>query len=343
VGPEVLSQSEIDALLKALSSGTLDVSSLVGEEREGAVKLYDFKRPDKFNKDQLRAIQMIHEFFARQLTTTFSSFVRAMVSVEVASVEQLSYDEFVRSLVQPTVIVVMEMYPLSSNALLEINPRLVFAIMDRMLGGPGKSIYKPRELTDIERTVTERVVMRMLELLEESWSTIVDLRFRIQNMESNPYFAQICPASDVVVVVTLQVKLGEVDGFINLCIPYFAIEPIVDRLSSQQWFVSTSSREDDASKEHLTKRLMKVRVPLSVEIGHVDLILEDLLKLQVGDVIKLEESCFQPVKVRIGGRVKYLAQAGVHNKRYSIKIIKPFSLEDEDIGLQSEEELMYDR
>jgi len=341
MGPEVLSQSEIDALLKALTSGTLDVSSLAEEEKERAIKAYDFKRPDKFNKDQLRAIQMIHEFFARQLTTAFSSFVRAMVSVEVASVEQLSYDEFVKSLVQPTVIVIMEMYPLSSNALLEINPRLVFAIIDRMLGGPGKAVYKPRELTDIERTVTERVVMRMLELLEESWSTIVDIRFRIQNMESNPYFAQICPASDIVVVVTLQVKLGEVDGFINLCIPYFAIEPIIDRLSSQQWFVSTGAKEDEASREHLIKRLLKVKVPLSAEIGHADLTLRDVLKLQVGDVIKLEEPYLQPIKVKVGNQVKFLAQVGVHNKRYSVKILRAFALEDEETGLQTEGEFMH--
>ena len=340
MGPEVLSQSEIDALLKALTSGTIDVSSLAEEEKERAVKVYDFKRPDKFNKDQLRAIQMIHEFFARQLTTAFSSFVRAMVSVEVASVEQLSYDEFVKSLVQPTVIVIMEMYPLSSNALLEINPRLVFAIIDRMLGGPGKAVYKPRELTDIERTVTERVVMRMLELLEESWSTIVDIRFRIQNMESNPYFAQICPASDIVVVVTLQVKLGEVDGFINLCIPYFAIEPIIDRLSSQQWFVSTGTKEDEASREHLIKRLLKVKVPISAEIGHTDLALKDVLKLQVGDVIKLEEPYSQPIKIIVGNQVKFLAQAGIHNKRYSAKILRPFT-EDEDVELQTEEELIH--
>lgn len=339
--PEVLSQGEIDALLKALSSGSVDIAALTEEEKERAVKVYDFKRPDKFNKDQLRAIQMIHEFFSRQLTTAFSSFVRTMVSVEVASVEQLSYDEFIKSLVQPTVIVVMEMYPLSSNALLEINPRLVFAIIDRMLGGVGKTTYKARELTDIERTVTERVVMRMLELLEESWATIVDLRFRIQNMESNPYFAQICPASDVVVVITLQVKIGDVDGFINICIPYFAIEPVIDQLSSQRWFVSTGSGEDGASQERIIERLSEVKVPVTVEIGHVDVTLKDILRLRVGDVIKLEETYSEPVKVRVGERVKFLGHAGIYNKKYSVKIIKTFISEKGDVELQPEEELIY--
>ena len=150
--PEVLSQNEIDSLLQALNSGSVDLST-ISETEERKVKIYDFRRPDKFSKDQLRAIQMIHDSFARQLTTSLSTLVRSMVSAEVASVDQMAYDEFIRSLVQPTVIGVLEMYPLSGNAVLEMNPHLVFSIIDRMLGGKGEPLRKPRDLTDIERTV----------------------------------------------------------------------------------------------------------------------------------------------------------------------------------------------
>jgi flagellar motor switch protein FliM len=205
-----MSQSEIDSLLEALSTGSVDVDSITRDSDEKKIKSYDFRRPDKFSKDQLRAIQMIHESFTRQLTTTMSTMVRSMVSAEIASVDQLAYDEFIRSLVQPTVIGILEMYPFSGNALIEINPNLVFAIIDRMLGGRGEFTGKIRELTDIERTVVERLLMRMLELLEEAWSTVVDVRFRYENLESNPFFVQICPGTDMVLLVILKLKVSEV-------------------------------------------------------------------------------------------------------------------------------------
>lgn len=244
--PEVLSQNEIDSLLQALNSGSVDLST-ISETEERKVKIYDFRRPDKFSKDQLRAIQMIHDSFARQLTTSLSTLVRSMVSAEVASVDQMAYDEFIRSLVQPTVIGVLEMYPLSGNAVLEMNPHLVFSIIDRMLGGKGEPLRKPRDLTDIERTVVERVMMKILEHLEESWSTVVDVRFRFESMESNPFFVQICPGTDMVLLVTLKIQVGETEGIMNLCIPYFVMEPMIDKLSSQHWFASTGKKTWRAS------------------------------------------------------------------------------------------------
>ena len=163
-----------------------------------------------------------------------------MVSAEVASVDQLAYEEFVNSLVQPTVIGTVEMHPFDGNILVELNPNLVFSIIDRMLGGKGEFSGKVRELTDIEKTVTERVMMRMLELLEDSWSTVVDVRFRFESMESNPFFVQICPPRDMVLLVIMKLKVGDVEGMMSFCFPYFLMEPIVDKLSSQQWFASTT-------------------------------------------------------------------------------------------------------
>ena len=234
VPPEVMSQNEIDSLLQAISSGDDKIAS-IQETEEKPLKKYDFRRPDKFSKDQMRAIQMIHESFSRSLTTTLSTMVRSMVSVEVVAVDQLAYDEFIHSLVQPTVIGILEMYPLSGNAIFELNSHLTFTIIDRLLGGKGEPIRKPRDLTDIERTVVERVMMKMLEHLEESWSTVVDIRFRFETMESNPFFVQVCPASDMVLLVTMKIQVGEIQGIMNFCIPYFVIEPLIDKLSSQQW------------------------------------------------------------------------------------------------------------
>jgi len=299
------------------------------KEDKKAVKLYDFRRPDKFSKDQLRAIQMIHESFTRQLTTTMSTMVRSMVSAEIASVDQLAYDEFIRSLVQPTVIGILEMYPFSGNALIEINPNLVFAIIDRMLGGRGEFSGKVRELTDIERTVIERVIMRMLELLEDSWSTVVDVRFRYENLESNPFFVQICPGSDMVLLIILKLRVGDVEGMISICIPYFLMEPIMDKLSSQQWFASTSKKSDEDAKGILKKRLGKVYVPVALELGHTVLNVSDVMQLRAGDVIKLDETLEAPLGVRIGNLVKFRALPGSVNGRYAAEISEIIPGEDD--------------
>ncbi len=335
--PDVMSQSEIDSLLEALSTGSVDVDSITRDSGEKKIKSYDFRRPDKFSKDQLRAIQMIHESFTRQLTTTMSTMVRSMVSAEIASVDQLAYDEFIRSLVQPTVIGILEMYPFSGNALIEINPNLVFAIIDRMLGGRGEFTGKIRELTDIERTVVERLLMRMLELLEEAWSTVVDVRFRYENLESNPFFVQICPGTDMVLLVILKLKVSEVEGMVSICIPYFLMEPIMDKLSSQQWFASTGRKTDERSGEYIQKHLGKVRVPVALELGHTVLSVADVLQLSVGDVVKLDEVLGDPLDVRIGNMVKFKAVPGTSNGNYAAEISEIIPLEDERSGLPERE------
>ena len=328
--PEILSQNEIDSLLEALSSGEVDVEAL-GQSDEKKIKKYDFRRPDKFSKDQLRAIQMIHEAFARQLTTTMSTLVRSLVSAEIASVDQLAYDEFIRSLVQPTVIGVLEMYPFSGNALIEMNPNLVFAIIDRMLGGKGQFSGKIRELTDIERTVIERVLMRMLELLEESWSTVVDVRFRYESLESNPFFVQICPGTDMVLLVILKLKVGDVEGMISICIPYFLMEPIMDKLSSQQWFASTGRKNEEGIRNFLVRSLQGVLIPLALELGHTVLSVDDVMQLQTGDVIKLDETVGTSLDVRVGNRVKFKAVPGSVNGNYGAEISEVLFSEEEDV------------
>jgi len=303
-----LSQSEIDSLLSALTSGSVDLDSISENSGDYKVKVYDFKRPDKFSKDQLRAIQMIHESFARQLTTVMSTLIRSMVSAEVASVDQLAYEEFVNSLVQPTVIGTVEMHPFDGNILVELNPNLVFSIIDRMLGGKGEFSGKVRELTDIEKTVTERVMMRMLELLEDSWSTVVDVRFRFESMESNPFFVQICPPRDMVLLVIMKLKVGDIEGMMSLCFPYFLMEPIVDKLSSQQWFASTSRKRDEDERECIVSSLGSVRIPLSLELGHTVLSLADVYALEPGDVIRLDETRESDISIRVGNHVRFKAR-----------------------------------
>ncbi|MBQ4469796.1 MAG: flagellar motor switch protein FliM [Synergistaceae bacterium] len=318
--PDVLSQNDIDALLKSISSGA-DINAIAAKTDEYAkLKVYDFKRPDKFSKDQLRAIQMIHESFARQMTTVLSTLIRSIVSAEIASVEQLAYEEFVNYMVQPTVIGMIEMHPFEGSMLIEINPSLVFTIIDRMLGGRGTFSGNVRELTDIEKTVIERVIMRILELLEDSWSTVVDVRFRFESMESNPFFVQICSPSDMVLVVIMKLRVSDVEGMVSLCFPYFLMEPIMDRLSSQQWFASTSHKADDEVKTWLNNSVRQVKMPMAMELGHTVLSLNDVYALQVGDVIKLDELKDSNIDVRVGNQIRFKARPGTLNGHMAVEL-----------------------
>ena len=335
--PDVLSQDAIDALMKSISSGA-DINEIAAKADEYAkLKVYDFKRPDKFSKDQLRAIQMIHESFARQLTTVLSTLIRSIVSAEIASVEQLAYEEFVNYMVQPTVIGLIEMHPFEGSMLIEINPSLVFTIIDRMLGGRGTFTGNVRELTDIEKTVIERVIMRILELLEDSWSTVVDVRFRFESMESNPFFVQICSPSDMVLVVIMKLRVSDVEGMVSLCFPYFLIEPIMDRLSSQQWFASTSHKADAEIKNWLNNSIMQVKMPLAMELGHTVLSLNDVYALQAGDVIKLDELKDSHIDVRVGNQVRFEARPGTLNGHMAVELTKVLTNEIPEIQAEENE------
>lgn len=323
--PDVLSQNAIDDLLKSISSGA-SIDEIASKADEYAkLKIYDFKRPDKFSKDQLRAIEMIHESFARQLTTVLSTLIRSIVAAEIASVEQLAYEEFVNYMVQPTVIGLIEMHPFEGSMLMEINPALVFTIIDRLLGGRGAFLGTIRELTDIEKTIIERVIMRILELLEDSWNTVVDVRFRFESMESNPFFVQICSPSDMVLVVIMKLRISDVEGMVSLCFPYFLIDPIMDKLSSQQWFASTSHKADPEMKKWLNDSMMKVKMPLAMELGHTVLSLNDVYALQPGDVIKLDELKDSEIDVRVGNQIRFKARPGTLNGHMAVELVKVLS------------------
>ncbi|HPB83895.1 MAG TPA: flagellar motor switch protein FliM, partial [Spirochaetota bacterium] len=200
---EILSQDEIDALLTAISTGEVDTTDYTATKEQRKVKIYDFRRPDKFSKDQIRTLQMMHETFARLTTTALSAQLRALVSVHVASVDQLTYEEFIRSIPNPTTLAVVNMDPLKGSAVLEIDPSITFTIIDKLFGGRGEQTKISRELTDIEQSVMEGIIVRILGNLREAWSNVIDLRPRLGNIETNPQFAQIVPPNDMVVLITL--------------------------------------------------------------------------------------------------------------------------------------------
>ncbi|PJZ68194.1 flagellar motor switch protein FliM [Leptospira perolatii] len=318
---EILSQDEIDALLNAISSGEVseDEYSSVGEQKK--VKIYDFKRPDKFSKDQIRTLQMMHETFARLATTGLSAQLRALVHVHVAAVDQLTYEEFIRSIPNPTTLAVINMDPLRGSAILEIDPSISFTIIDRLFGGKGETAKISRELSEIEMSVMEGIIVRILGNMREAWSTVIDLRPRLGNIETNPQFAQVVPPNDMVVLINLETKIGEVEGLTNLCIPYITIEPIINKLSAQYWYSSIRKGELDENRAIIQERLDQVQIPVIAEVGSVDISIADFMNLTVGDVVKLENTTTRSdMLVKVGERKKFKCLPGRVGNRLAVQI-----------------------
>lgn len=320
---EVLSQDEIDQLLTAISTGEVDAEEMKSSTDQRKIKIYDFKRPDKFSKDQIRTISMIHETFARLTTTSLSAQLRAMTHVHVASVDQLTYEEFIRSIPNPTTLAVIDMEPLKGNAVLEIDPSITFAIIEKLFGGKGEGSQKiQRELTEIESAVIEGVIVRILGNLRESWSNVIDLRPRLGRIEVNPQFAQIVPPSDMVVLVTLETKVGEIEGMTNFCIPYITIEPVISKLSGQYWYSSVRKGATTENLAIIKERLNSVIVDMIVEIGSIDIKIRDVLALRAGDCIKLIDSkVTDNFLIKIGNKTKFECRPGKVGLKSAVQIV----------------------
>ncbi len=333
---EVLSQDEIDQLLTAISSGDVEPEEVHQPTDQRKIKIYDFKRPDKFSKEQIRTVSIMHETFARLTTTSLSAQLRSLVQVHVASVDQLTYEEFIRSSPNPTTLAVINMDPLKGSAILESDPAITFSIIDRLFGGQGEGTKVTRDLTDIEQSVMEGIIVRVLGNMREAWSQVIDLRPRLGQIETNPQFAQIVPPTEMVVLVTLETKVGDVEGMMNFCIPYLTIEPIISKLSAQYWYSSVRRGTTTENLNILRERLSTIEVTVVAEIGAMDLTVRDVLSLRGGDVIRLQHTRTRdPMVVKVGNRPKFLAKPGLVGKKLSVQIMKQL----EDIEQEEFEEL----
>ena len=320
---EVLSQDEIDQLLQAISSGESEDTDFKPVNDTRKIKIYDFKRPDKFSKEQIRTVSIMHETFARLTTTSLSAQLRSLVHVHVASVDQLTYEEFIRSIPTPTTLAVINMDPLKGNAVLEIDPAITFSMIDRLFGGTGQGAKVSRDLTDIEQSVMEGIIVRILANMREAWTQVIDLRPRLGQIETNPQFAQIVPPSEMVVLVTLETKVGEEEGMMNFCIPYLTIEPIISKLSSQFWFSSVRRSSTTQYLGTLKEKLTDVDMDVVAEIGTINMPIRDVLALRVGDVVRLSTvRVGDPLSLSVGNKKKFYCQPGVVGKKMAVQIIE---------------------
>lgn len=344
---EILSQDEIDALLTAVSGAPVPHDESQNEtptksyNNRKRLKVYDFRRPDKFSKDQVRTLQMIHETFARLTTTSLAAQLRSLVQVHVVSVDQLTYEEFTRSIPSPTTLGIVNMDPLKGSAVIEVDPAITFSIIDRLFGGKGETLKQNRELTDIEMSVIEGILVRLLGNLREAWANMMDLRPRLGNIETNPQFVGIVPPNSMVILTTFDTKIGEVEGMINFCIPYITIEPIINKLSAQYWYSAVNRGVTAEHINFIKQQLNDIRLTVIAQLAETTLSFSEVSMLKEGDVIRFDNSVNSDVDIFIGRNVKFKGKPGLFGSRRAVQIhevLESFNEEDlHDLLMDSED------
>lgn len=315
---ELLSREEIDALMMTLSE--TEAESRPGQHPPGRVKAYDFRRPDKLSKDQLRTLHMIHDNFARSVSTSLSAYLRSLVDAEVLSVEQIPYEEYIHTLPNPTVMAVISLGPLEGNAILEMNPDISFTVLERLMGGQGSSVQAARELTDIEQTVIRNVLHRALGNLKEAWDNVMTLEPKLERVEMNPQFTQLVPPHDMVIVVEITLRIKGIEGKMSLCLPYLMLEPIIPKLNAHYWFSTSRRGPSNVQVELLRRRVESMAVPVTVLLGVAQLTIRELLELRMGDVVQLDAPVSEPLHVLIGERRKFLGRPGKQGSKVAVEI-----------------------
>jgi flagellar motor switch protein FliM len=317
---DILSQGEIDALLSALSTGEMDADELKKEETEKKVKVYDFKRALRFSKDQVRSLTRIHENFARLLTTYFSAQLRTFVQISVASVDQLPYEEFIRAIPKMTILNVFEPYPLEGRLLMEVNPNVAYAMLDRLLGGKGISINKIENLTEIETRIMSQLFQRTLDSFEEAWSSVVEMDPVMEEIEVNPQFLQMVSPNETVVVISLSTTISETSGMINICLPHVVLEEVLPKLSVHYWMQEKKKQHQPGEKEAIEAKIKKAPLLIQSELGRSEITINEFLQLGEGDVIELDQLINEPLLVTVEGEKKFYAQPGKMKNKMAVQV-----------------------
>ncbi len=316
---DILSQEEIDALLEVVEEeGDTLVSESEGNDTRQVI-LYDFKRPNRVSKEQLRAVKGIHDKMARNLASQISSIMRSIVEIQLHSVDQMTYGEFLMSLPSPTSFNVFSIKPLDGNCIIEINPSIAFPMIDRLLGGMGEAYEATRELTDIELNLLDAILRIIMQRLKEGWAPITDMYPTVETKESSPNVVQIVSQNEIVIMVVMEIIIGNSSGMINLCYPVIYLEPILSRLANRDIMLGETSAKKSRNKE-LNTLISRAEVFNEAIIGRAELSVGDLLDLKKGDIIRLDRAADDKAIVMIDKKELFLAEIGLHRFRKSIKI-----------------------
>jgi len=342
---DILSQSEIEALLSSLvepqaadaNGGSLSQAAPstgtaanfkgtgLGSHRAAvAYEVYDFRRPDKFSKEQLRTLQMLHETFARFASTALSAYLRSTISIDLISLEQVPYEEYLRSINQ-SVFTIMSLPPLNGQAALELEFGLVFTMIDKLLGGPGRSLDR-NVLTDIEQPLFRQIVERMFMALKSAWEGVVIVNPSMEALETSAQFVQIAPPTDIVVSILFEVRVGEAHGAMSLCVPYMVLKPITAKLSAQKWFAAASNRKQTvANRRALVGQINATSVDCTVRLGKCRLSVHDFLRLRRGDTLRLDQKTERDLQLLVSDNPKYFLRPGLDGKKLAFEVTAPIS------------------
>lgn len=309
---EILSQGEIDALLSAVQTGKVKAEDLREVEPQQSSRPYDFRRPNKFSKEHLRTLQMVHDNYARILSGFLSGYLRSNIIVRVASVDQFTFDDFVRSIPVPTVLTVFTLKPLKGMAVMETNPQFMFPTLDLLFGGPGDLPHKVRDMTDIELSVIRKLTGKLLENLQLAWQDVYEVDPKIESIETKPRLHQIISPSEIVAVITFTTVVGDTArGLINICLPHIVLDPMLAHLSTHYRFGHSALAADGTEEQHLRQLVNRVLVDLALVAGETELTVRDFLQLGAGDVVPLRRRVHQDLDLYVNERLKFKAQAGV--------------------------------
>ena len=324
---DVLSRDDVESLLNALDNSPVPTATPLTKsepKKQGSnvrVLAYEFKSPERVGKEQMRALQSLHDGFARNVGASLSAVLRSIVETRLISVDQLIYSEFVYSLETPTCFHLLKPQPLDGNWVLDISPTLLYPIIDRMLGGtvgPESSLKRP--LSEIELRLASRITSVFLRELQVAWSSVLELNIEVERVESNPQLVQVIPPNEIVVMVSFELSIGNIRGMANLCIPYHTIERVGSMLTNDGWVGYASARANSESKGKQISRLDGSLADVIVTLARSNITAADVLDLEVGDIISTETDISQPLEVEIADRVKFHALAGSFKGRKAIQI-----------------------
>jgi flagellar motor switch protein FliM len=316
---DVLSQSEIDNLLAALSSGEVDADEMK-ENNEKPVKNYDFARPSKFSKDHLRTLEIIFENYGRLLSTHLPAYFRKSVQVEVMNSEAITYSEFSNALSNPVILGIINFAPLEGNIIMEVADNLGYAIIDRMLGGGGAPLDKSRDFTEIELIILERILNICTNLLIEPWQSVADINPRLERIETNSQFAQIISPSEMTSIVTLNIQIGNVEGLMNVCIPYSCVEPVIEKLNTKYWYSTMQTKDDESYQEAIESVIERTSIPVRALLGKSVVSVNDFVNLQPGDIIRLGTKIDDELDIYVGNIKKFTALPGAYKDTYAVRV-----------------------
>jgi len=320
---DVLSQSEVEALLAALDPGAQAADTPARSDNGAQITIYDFKRPERVSKEQMRAFQALHDGFSREFGAGLSAMLRTICEVKLISVDQLTYSEFVYSLESPSCFNLIESRGLEGHLILDLNPSIVFPILDRLLGGgkdSGQDNSPQRPLTEIELRLASRVTQLAMRALENAWTNICPLDLHVTQTESNPQLVQIVPPNEVVVLISFEITMQDNRGILNICMPFNTIEPRISRLTSESWLAYKKKDLDERQRLNLEAGLQRSRVGMTVRIATTQLSASDIMNLEVGDVILTDTAASQGVELLIEGRPVFRGFPGIFKGHKAIRI-----------------------